>query len=417
MSPSRKKEARRWSIHSTRLQLILYSMLLVATPFVLLRSFLQEAIGEISRFPVSLAGREIPLVPSLALLLLLAGLVALRRKITRRRILAGAVAIFLIWLAQRVADYYFQHRFYYLQQNWHYFAYGIFAFMARRDCRAHGMNRARTILFTFTAALLFSTFDETVQKFISSRVFDIGDIAKDGWGVIIGMTMIALGEEGEDSFLSSWRPLRRRRLGDYLNHAPSLLLLAAAFTWILLCFGSILTDARYLGVALLWTLGGFLIFFALFHLSQFRVPRWGMIAVAAILVLAGAFAWLRSGDEPFRQGGRPGLVFYRGLPILYFDVMVHPDGGFRLVDKKQYFTTRDRKCLLGQHPDVIVVASGVEGSGGRGFPETGMHQFNWNLELKRGTQVLILPNAQAAPVYNRLKAEGKHVLLVCHNGR
>ena len=76
-------------IHSTRLHLLLYASLLVATPFVMLQSFLQEAIGAISRFHVDLAGLEIPIVPGAVLLLGLLCLLLLRSRLTRRRIMAA----------------------------------------------------------------------------------------------------------------------------------------------------------------------------------------------------------------------------------------------------------------------------------------------------------------------------------------
>ncbi len=411
-SPGR---GRRWSIHSTGLQLVMYSLLLVATPFVLLRRFLQEAVGEITRYPLALGGREIPLVPVLALVLLAAALLVLRRRLSRRGLSVAALALLMILMAHRIADYYLMHEWYDLQQNWHYLAYGLFAYMARRDFAARGMSRARIILSTFIAAILFSTFDEAFQKFISSRIFDMGDIAKDGWGAAIGMTVLNLGERGPGSLLARRPSIRQRRPGDYLREPAALLPLIVLFTLLMLIFGSLQSDVRYAGEVILWTVGAFVPLFLIVHLSQFQAWRRGMIALGLAALLALAFLALRFRGEPLREV-RPGLVLYRGLPVVHFDLMVHPNGSFRLVDKKEYFAARDRQRLMSQGRDIILVATGGAGSGGRGFPEMGISQFDYNPRTGEGTQIIRLPNAQAVPTYNRMIAEDKHVLLVYHNG-
>jgi len=412
-SPGR---SRRWSIHSTRLQLVMYSLLLVATPFVLLRRFLQEAIGSITRYPIELGGRQFPLVPVIALVLLAAAMLAFRRRLTRRILGVSALAMLMVFVGHRIADYYLMHKWYDLQQNWHYIAYGLFAYMAWRDFRGRGMSRARTILITYAAAILYSSFDEAFQHFISSRVFDMGDIAKDGWGAVIGMTVLNLGEREPGNLLDRRPSIRQRRPGGYLSEPASMLAIVTLLNFLLLIFGSLQSDARYAGDVLLWTIGAFVPAVLVLHLSQFRPWRRGLIALglAALAVLALLAVLHR--DEPLREI-RPGLLLYRGLPVVHFDLMVRPDGSFRLVDKKEFFTLRDRQCLMSQGDDIILVASGSTGSGGRGFPETGVSQFNFNPSTQGATQVIILSNDLAVPTYNRLISEDKHVLLVYHNGK
>jgi len=86
-------------IHSTRLHVVLYSFLLVATPFIMLRAYMQEAVGQLTRIYVEIAGREIVIVPWAVLVLFLAILVLARRHLTPLRIAAGFIALALVALA------------------------------------------------------------------------------------------------------------------------------------------------------------------------------------------------------------------------------------------------------------------------------------------------------------------------------
>ncbi len=110
----------------------MFAILLFATPFILLRNFLQEAIGSVSRFSFGILGMEIPFVVAIGIILAIALVIALRRYITIYRVLAVAAVVLMVALAQKSTDYYFNHKFYDLQQNWHYIAYGLFAFMMFR---------------------------------------------------------------------------------------------------------------------------------------------------------------------------------------------------------------------------------------------------------------------------------------------
>jgi surface polysaccharide O-acyltransferase-like enzyme len=153
----------------------MYSMLLVATPFILLQSFLMEAISGICGTTFPVGDLNIPVLPVVGLVLVIAAGIYFRRRLTRRSIAAVVVAVLMIALSQQITDYYFDHNFYDLQQNWHYLAYAIFAYMMYRDLRPRGWPVARIMLLTFFSAMFFSTFDETFQRFMSSRVFDVSD--------------------------------------------------------------------------------------------------------------------------------------------------------------------------------------------------------------------------------------------------
>ena len=134
----------------------MYSMLLVATPFILLQHFLQQAIGEMSAARMSLGDLTVPIVPSVAVLAVAVLAITFRRQLTGLRIVAGIAVLLLVALAQQIADYYFAHSFYELQQNWHYIAYTLFALMVYRDLAPRGTAMPRIMQVTLLLALLFS---------------------------------------------------------------------------------------------------------------------------------------------------------------------------------------------------------------------------------------------------------------------
>jgi len=427
-------DPRRRGLHSPRLQLVLYSLLLVATPFILLRNFLQDAIGRLSAATVTLAGIDLPVVLLTAGGLLAAHLLCFRPRLTGRRLLAAALALAMVALAQQFTDYYFGHRFYELQQNWHFIAYALFAFFVFRDQRSRGASPARFAGVTIALAAAFSTFDEGFQLFISNRVFDMGDIAKDVWGALIGVTAIFVGREpaapiapepgGSTACASatwgalSWQalrqtPLRHRRLAAYLHHAPSLWLQLTALGFVFLVVSSLLTEIRYAGAILLVTGGIYAVCFTLFHLSQYRAARIALTAALLIAIAIQSFSFARQHDQGITHA-RPGLLVYRGIPVPFFDVMIFPDGRFRLVDKKHYFSNRDRTFFLRLRPDIIVIGAGHEGLGGRGFPRAATTQFLYNPFTRRGTQVIILDTPDACRRCNELREAGKRVLCVLH---
>ncbi len=392
----------------------MYGMLLVATPFLLLQSFLQEAIGILSSSTFPLAGINIPIVPTIALLLLISLVIRYHSRLTRRRILAGAVVVFMVVLAQQITDYYFGHRFYDLQQNWHYIAYSVFAFMVYRDLAPRGLPLFKIVLITYFGALFLSTFDETFQRYMSTRIFDISDIAKDVWGSLLGIVLISLGVKKSEALLARGKRFRHAKLQDYVKSPKSLLLLLFVLGVLLLVFSSLLSDSMYWASIILLTVSGFVLFFLLFHISQYRWGRYSLLSVLLVGLCVQAFFFLRHrGDNIVHN--QYGLTVYKGIPIPFFDVMIFSDGMFRLVDKKHDFNARDRMFLLKQKADIVVIASGARGKGGNGFPTKAPSQFFYNQYLQRGTQVIILKTPEACQVFNRLRREHKNVLFILHN--
>ncbi len=109
------------------------------------------------------------------------------------------------------------------------------------------------------------------------------------------------------------------------------------------------------------------------------------------------------------------LLIYKGIPIYYFDVLVYPNGLFRLVDKKKSFNQRDQQSILNLAENIIVIGSGSNGSGGQGFPKKEAVQFLYHSRTNKGVQLVVMANDEACKTFNRLKTENKRPLLIVHN--
>ncbi len=401
-------------IHSSRLHAVMYGMLLIATPFVLLQNFLVELISHISMSTVNILGQDVPVLPVAAGIGLAAVLFACRRRLTRTHLLAGAIALLMIAAAQQVTDYYFNHNFYDLQQNWHYFAYGGFVYLVHRDLAPRGVPLAKQMLTTYSLTLGLSVFDEAFQMQMSSRVFDLSDTGKDIWGTLIGLIVLYMFVTSPERMREQWRRVRHRRLAAYLKHPPSLIVSMALFGWLLLSFASLLSEIEYWYVVVLCTLAGFVAVFSLWHLSQFKLGKYGLIAALSVALIVQGWFFVKHRNDGIIHN-EYGLTVYNGIPVPFFDVMIYPNGMMRLVDKKHYFNRRDQQFFMQQGADILLIGSGSEGLGGDGFPKKEPVQFLYNAHTQRGMQVIIQKTREACATYNRLKREGKNVLFVIHN--
>jgi hypothetical protein len=389
-----------------------YSLLLVATPFLLLRAYLQTAIGSLSRLSLPVAGHEVLLVPLLAVLLV-AALAWWGRRLLRPRSAFVVLWVLLLWgFGHQVADFYFGHWRTDLQHNWHTLAYLLFALLYWRYHVHCGRPPERAALPGLLLALLVSAGDETIQVFISSRIFDVGDIGKDAWGAAIGLSAVTLHESWPALWAEGpalWRP----RWRDYRSAALPQLVLTLAAAGLLLVVGSLLTDSRSLPWVLLCWSGGL-------GLGMLAIHAWGRrpwrMALLGLLLLGAA---AQSYGLVTQSRGRIaacgfGWVVYSGIPIPGFDVLIRPSGVFRLVDKKHHFNARDQQTLLRMPGDILLIGSGMQGRGGLGFPEAFPVQFLPDPELQRAVQVIVLPTREACAVYNRLREEGRRVTFVLH---
>jgi hypothetical protein len=401
-------------IHSTRLQVVLYSFLLVATPFILLQNFLVEWVGKTSGRTILLAGLRIPAVPLIALAVVGGLLYLFRSRVSKRLFIAAGIVIVMDTLAQQITDYYFGHRFYDLQQNWHYIAYGIFSFMVYRDLESRGYRLAKIQWITIAAALCFSCFDEAFQMHMSARVFDPCDIAKDCLGCTMGMVLIALGGVRSPEFLQGMRGLRRTSWTGYFRNPFSTLALISVIVFVFLNVASLLSEFEYIKTVVLITLSLGAVLLLLLYLGQSRIGRYGLLGLAILVIGVQGVMLLRHRQDNI-HGNRFGLTLYRGMAIPLFDVMIRPDGSFRLMDKKHFFNLRDQDFIMKRKSDIVIIGSGAYGKGGQGFLSTSMSQFMYNKYTGRATQIIILKSPEACREFNRLKLEHKNVALILHN--
>ncbi|MCD6176907.1 MAG: hypothetical protein J7K29_03610, partial [Candidatus Cloacimonetes bacterium] len=114
---------------------------------------------------------------------------------------------------------------------------------------------------------------------------------------------------------------------------------------------------------------------------------------------------------------RKGMIVYKGIPIPYFDIMIFPDGTFRLVDKKIYFNQKDKVNRIFKYAnDILLIGSGENGEGGMGFiDEQRETQFIFNSQKKLPLQVIVLKTPNACKEFNLLKNKGYDVMFIIHN--
>jgi len=185
-------------------------------------------------------------------------------------------------------------------------------------------------------------------------------------------------------------------------------------TFFFVFFSSLLTDFAFWKYIIILTFGASAIFLILLHISQYKRVKIFMTVVLILLISAQLGFFLK-----FRHQGIVyncyALSVYKGIPLPFFDIMIYPNGMFRLVDKKHSFNQGDRRFMLRQKPDIIVIGSGIYKKGGKGFPKKAISQFIYNRYTHKGTQVIILENKKACNLFNRLKKENKNVLFILHN--
>ncbi|MBL7086899.1 MAG: VanZ family protein [Candidatus Cloacimonetes bacterium] len=392
--------------------LVLYSLLLIITPFLLLQNYLQSAIGIFSRLHFNILGIEIPYLLIVVIVFIVSIVVIHRHQLNYYHLFSWLVVILMLILGQLSTDYYFNHRFYDLQHNWHYIAYAIFAYIMYRFLKSKQFPPERIILYTFISALSISTFDEFIQIPISSRIFDICDIAKDVWGAVMGMVVIFFVIEKGKITSNGWK-IRQEKIREYFKHPFSLLFLEAVLSYILLCISSILSDIMYWKISILIIIGLFIIFFFILHKSQNKTCRIIFITIFIIIIVQGFFFIKYHKDNIVYN--TYGLTVYKGIPIPFFDIMIYSNGTFRLVDKKHYFNKRDLLTIYGHASDILLIGSGSNGKGGKGFPEQKEVQFIFNTKTKKPLQVIVLKTPEACEEFNRLKNKGYNVLFILHN--
>lgn len=397
------------------IQMVIFGTLVVATPFVVVVRYLQGAVHDISHLMWSPFGIEIPIVASFVVAGLIGFLIWQRKKINKVSVSACLVIIAMIALAQNVQDLYGDMSLYDLQRNWHYIAYGGFSFFFFQAFYARGMSKAHMIFYSFVCAIGMSVFDEYFQFFMSNRIFDISDIAKDSYGSIIGLILVLFVAQTWGTVHLSEHTLWQKKIKDYINNPLGALTVTGTFSLTAVLFSPLLTDDRHAPILISTIFAVTLFVLLIIHLLQFPRIRIAIISVAALclLLLSGSFLMHRNS---YINYAKDGLIIYKGLPVVAWDLMIYPSGFPRLVDKKHFFNGQDKQFFLKQKDiDILLFGSGYEGNGAKGFKSDIGTFFIYNEHLNQATQVIILKTQDAVKVYNRLKKEGKRVLFVIHS--
>jgi hypothetical protein len=389
----------------------LYTLLLIVTPFLMLQNYLQTGIGMASRSALKIGDLSIPYTVIIILIAIILFLAFSVRKMNKTRIISLGIVIALYIIGQKTSDYYFGHRFYDLQYNWHFIAYGIFSYLAFRRFSSKKRPLFRILQLTILSAFLISAFDEFIQVFISNRVFDLSDIAKDVWGNMMGTFFIFfyVGKgKGFDNF-----KFRQKKFRNYFTNPFSLLCVEFIFSYILLYISSNLTDTGFLLFTMLITICITLLVIYFIHLGNNNNIKWmlrGIGIIVLVYIVISMFA-VRQNVKYYSKG----FVTYNNIPVVYFDCMIFPNGMIRLVDKKENFNHRDLLKLDDLDPEILLIATGTDGKGGRGWNDQEMTEMRYNTKTQRIYQIIKMKTKEACTEYNRLIRENKKVLFIIYN--
>jgi len=290
--------------------------------------------------------------------------------------------------------------------------YGIFAWISWLYHDQKGHSKARYLWSTLLMGQIISVFDETAQIFISGRVFDICDIGKDLWGVMVGMMVIIAAVSNKSSDYKF--RLIHKKITDNFRNPYSILFIILIYGFLFLSISSILTETRYLVNVFMWTWSIFLLIMLIIYFLQYKIPRVIiLISLAGLIIFVGIT--VKSNSQNIIIHKKPGLLEFRGITVPYFDLMIKTDGAVQVVDKKVYFNKKDKiNRIYGLTDDILIIGSGSRGQGGKGFYDNNSH-FVYNPITKKPLQILVYPNQQACRIYNKLHAEGKKVLFIIYN--
>jgi VanZ family protein len=384
-------------------------------PFIMLQNYLQLTLRNTAGQIIDIFGIGIPLVLLIVIPPLLALLFVNIKKITRFRLLTLLFVIAMLFVGQSVSDFYVNFKFYDLQNNWHYLAYCFFTVISYRYLSTKDVPIHRIIIITFLRGLAISLFDEGVQVFISNRVFDLSDVAKDMWGLWLGNILIFF-FIGQGEVIKQFK-IRQKKLKDYIKSPYSLIALQGLFTFEFLFFSANLTNSIYWLQLTVIVLSAALITFFCIHLSQRKLFFRAFIIFFAALAIALGTSFVINKDKGLMSIGN-NFIVYKGIPLPYFDVLITSDGFFRFVDKKSELKKGDLSKLNDFYPDIILFALTnkpyVPNQLASVNPMKNTY-FLYNHLNGSGIQVVVRNYKDAIDEYNRIRME-KNAIIVIHNG-
>ncbi len=395
-------------LFSRKNQLLSYILIIFIAPFVMCRYYLQPLIAQASQFSFQLFGINIALVPIILFLFIILILFFTAKYLTRIRLVAIAGIVVIIFISQYLSDFYMGNTFYDIQNNWHYLAYGVYSYLANRYFSQKKISISKRFFFIFAGAVFISTTDEFLQNFMTNRVFDLSDIAKDMMGAVIGLIFIFFVLKNGDILRK--RNIPKNDFWRFIKNPLNELILLFLFTLSFLFFSSLLTEKNVRLLAIVFSFGFFLFIFFMIYCLRFKIVRLFLIA----LVIAQITIFFLNFRKNIVHHSRY-LTVYKGIAIPYFDVMIFENGTFRLVDKKKFFNSKDISVMMHHADDILLIGSGETGKGGNGFSSGEKMHFIFNEEKNMVTQILNLHNKDAVKMFNNLQKQNKNVMMVLHH--
>jgi len=318
----------------------------------MLQNYLQGFIRHLSSVSFTFLNTDIPVVLVLGAAILASLGVFYRKRITKKHLVLFLLVILLMFFGLIISDYYIDYNFYDIQNNWHYFAYGIFSFIVYSHYKLRSVPMHKINFYTFFLAGALSLFDECFQFFMSQRIFDPSDVAKDLWGVVIGLMILNFGVERQEINWSILK-IRKNKLREYYKDPVSGFILLLIFSYCFLFVSSLLTEAKYFVYILLISLLIFSLLFFIIHLYKDEFKRIFQVILTIIIALQVILFVSNFNRDIVRHNNF--LTVYKGIPLLFFDVLFYPDQTFRFVDKKTEFNKTDKELLLKYEPDIILI--------------------------------------------------------------
>ena len=390
-----------------RTTMILFDILIVATPFLMLQNYLQTTVRLTGRYEIF----GIPLA-LLAIVIAVLSVIYLSRKyITLNRSIDFVSMLTLMAFFQNRSDFYLNHNLYDLQYLWHYLAYFFLSLVIYRYCFHYNKSEKHRLYMTLYKTILISLFDEGIQVFISNRVFDLSDVAKDACGAVLGLIFIYFVINNKNIFKEFFGK-RNCKFKEFFTDLTLIHANFIVFVSVYVTISSILSDSQYWYIMFIIT---FAIYWLVIAFVYLLFSKWkifisvvsAMVIIQAVLILVNYNKGVYSLSEE--------IVSVRGVIIPYFDFLIYSNGYIRLVDKKDKLNAGDIRTITKYSGDILIVASGVEGEGGQGFTcyETDENTRFVYSPFRNPVQVVVLKNGEAFTEYNKLQNMGKKSIITC----
>ena len=374
---------------------------------------MQVAIRGFSGLECSILGLSIPSLPLAAVLVGLWASYYAWGKLTKKRLAALSVIAALFIFSWLTTDLYGSLRLYDLQANWHYWAYVLMTVFFFRAFAREGARKDALIYAAFVICLAVSLVDEGVQRFASSRVFDLNDNAKDALGIVWGIIVVYFVMERFGTIDLKSIPQGRQPLGVYVRNPAVALVLVTTFTLCFLVVSAMFSDPEFWYVVVLGTTALFAAAVAVLYLSRFKTGRRICVATA-LLLIAGQLVSIgvhRGKGITFHDSW---LTVYNGVAFPMVDVLIFPNGIARPADK-HHITKHELVSFFMRHePSILLIGAEPASNLDMYLDSREGSYLVCDESVQRNVQVVVAPPKEACELFNRYKKEDKNVMCVLH---